>query len=407
MRVVYLHQYFNTPEMSGGTRSYEMARRLVEAGHEVEMVTSDRDPARAGSGWRIECVDGIRVHWLPVPYGNRMGKARRIRAFLRFALGAARRAASLDGNVVFATSTPLTIALPGAWAAWRRGVPMVFEVRDLWPEMPIAVGALRNSGVQFLARALERWAYRRSARVVALSPAMAEGVAAAGVAASRIAVVPNAADLDLFDVPDSAGEAFLERHPDLPEGPLVVYAGALGRINGVGYLVEMAGAMAGIDPSVGFLVAGDGREREEVLRRARQLGVLGRGFHWTPPLPKAEVPALLSASTVASSLVIDLKPAWKNSANKFFDALAAGRPVLINYGGWQAELLRETGAGLVLPPGQPVRAARLLHDLLSSPTRVREMGRAARRLAEERFGRDRLARRLQGVLEEAVREAGS
>ena len=143
MRITYLHQYFNTPDMSGGTRSYEMARRLVARGHEVNMVTSWRtDDGRKKPFETVE--DGIRVQWLPVPYSNAMSYAQRLVAFGRFVVASTRRAAALPSDIVFATSTPLTIALPAVYAARRQRVPMVFEVRDLWPELPIAMGALRN-----------------------------------------------------------------------------------------------------------------------------------------------------------------------------------------------------------------------------------------------------------------------
>src|SRR5699024_5606020 len=111
MKIIYLHQYFNTPDMAGGTRSYEMARRLVAWGHEVHMVTSWREPTDK-HGWFTSVEAGIQVHWLPLPYGNYMGYRERIQAFLLFAWKAARKAASIPADVIFATSTPLTIAIP-------------------------------------------------------------------------------------------------------------------------------------------------------------------------------------------------------------------------------------------------------------------------------------------------------
>ena len=123
-----------------------------------------------------------------------------------------------------------------------------------------------------------------------------------------------------------------------------------------------------------------------------------------PRIRKRDMPKVLSASTVATSLFIDLPEMWNNSANKFFDALAAGRPILINYGGWQADLLKETGAGLIVPPQNPEEAAGLLHDFLQDSERVSRSGKAARKLAEEKFDRDNLARKLLTVLERAVQE---
>jgi UDP-N-acetylglucosamine:LPS N-acetylglucosamine transferase len=132
VRIIYLHQYFTTPEMPGGTRSYEMARRLVASGHEVHMVTTWREPISSVDWFRTEEA-GIQVHWLPLPYSNRMRHSQRVGTFFRFAWAAARKAASLSGDLVFATSTPLTIALPGIYASRRGKIPLVFEVRDLCP----------------------------------------------------------------------------------------------------------------------------------------------------------------------------------------------------------------------------------------------------------------------------------
>ncbi|WP_344703199.1 glycosyltransferase, partial [Halomonas cibimaris] len=116
MRIIYLHQYFNTPEMSGGTRSYEMARRMVAAGHEVHMITAYREDDKPGE-WFTTDEAGIQVHWYPVPYSNHMSYGQRIKAFFAFAFAARKKALALEGDIVFATSTPLTIAIPGVLAS--------------------------------------------------------------------------------------------------------------------------------------------------------------------------------------------------------------------------------------------------------------------------------------------------
>ncbi|WP_129677270.1 glycosyltransferase family 4 protein [Candidatus Chloroploca sp. Khr17] len=400
MKLLYLHQYFNTPQMSGGTRSYEMARRLVAAGHEVHIVTSDRSPQDDGD-WYVTREAGIVVHWLPVPYANAMSYRERVDAFVRFAWRAAQRAATIPAEVVFATSTPLTIALPAVYAARRQKIPMVFEVRDLWPELPIAIGALKGP-VVLPALWLERFAYHQAAQLVALSPGMRDGILRQGVASERVHVIPNSADIDLFAAPEEAGYAFRSRYQWLQDRPLIVYTGTLGRINGVGYLAEIAGWMAQVAPEVRFLVVGGGYEEEAVLAKARELGVLDTSFFMLPSVPKNEIPAILSAATVAMSLFIDLPAMWSNSANKFFDALAAGRPVAINYGGWQADLLEQTGAGIVLPPNDARLAAQQLWALLQAKDRLAHARVAARHLAEQRFDRDKLARQLEEVLKLAL-----
>ena len=399
MKITYLHQYFHTPEVPGSTRSYEMARRFVARGHEVNLITADRHAA-PGSGWRVSDEAGIRVHWLPVPYSNEMSVRERIGAFFNYARGAARRAASLPADLIFASSTPLTIALPAVWAAKRQRVPMVFEVRDLWPELPIAMGALKGEPTVYAAKALEHFAYRNAAQVIALSPGMRDGVVKTGYPAARVHVIPNSCDLALFDVPASAGEAYRAEHEWLGDRPFIVYVGTMGQINGVTYLAELAAKVRATAPEVRFAVYGGGHDYNNLKTRAQELGVLNETLFLPGPIPKKQVPAVLSAATFASSLFIDLKEMWVNSANKFFDGLAAGRPVLINYGGWQADILRETGAGLVLDPHDLDAAKDALLSALRDEAWLKNAGQKARKLAEDRFSRDGLAAELIGVLEQ-------
>jgi glycosyltransferase involved in cell wall biosynthesis len=406
MRIIYLHQYFVDPATSaGGSRSYEMARRLVAAGHQVTLLTSSALlPASwaPGAGWHAHEKDGIRIEVLRVPYGNEMPFGKRIEAFVAFALGASWRVRKHRADVVFATSTPLTILLPGLVARLWHRIPMVFEVRDLWPELPIAVGALRNPILKWAARVMERIAYHASVHVVALSPGIADGVVRRGIPATRVSVIPNSCDVSLFDVPADAGLAIRERLRLDPEQPLVVYAGTFGRINGVGYLVAVASAMRAIAPEVRFLLVGSGAERDQVIREAQRAGVWEDSLWVWPPVVKQEMPAVLAAATVAMSVFLPLEPMWNNSANKFFDALAAGKPVAINYGGWQADLLRESGAGVVLPAEDPMQAARALAMFLRNRGQLGNAAAAARELASTRFARDRLAKILERVLLQAV-----
>ncbi len=405
MRIIYLHQYFATPQMSGGTRSYEMARRMVAAGHDVHMVCSDTR-ADASGGMRVDVIDGINVHWLPVSYDNAMGIMRRLGAFAQFAIQATRYASKIDADVVFATSTPLTIALPGVMTSRRLKVPMVFEVRDLWPEVPIAMGALKTPVSRAAARRLERWAYANSEAIIALSPGMAEGVRQTGYPATKISCIPNSSDTSLFDIGPEAGLAFRAARSWLQDRPLVTYAGTFGKANGVGYLVELAEAMKSIAPDVRFLAVGRGAEYDQVVDLAKSRGVLGDNLFIEPALPKEQIPALLSASTVCTSLFIPVRELWHNSANKFFDALAAGRPLAVNHGGWLADLLIETKAGIVLDANDLRVSAARLHGFISDKQALKTASDAARNLAYSRFSRDLLARQLISVLESVAASGG-
>lgn len=403
MKLLYLHQYFKTPDMAGGTRSFEFARRLVKSGHEVHIISSWTEPTDQ-VGWFEQNIEGIHVHWLPILYSNHMGFASRIKAFASFAFKAGSRARAIGGDVVFATSTPLTIAVPGVRTAKKLRVPFVFEVRDLWPEMPIATGALRHPLLKAIARRLERYAYFNADHIVALSPTMKDGVlkVRSGV---DISVIPNSCDLDLFDLSKPLAGCFLDQHPELKGVPIVSYAGTFGEINGVDYLTHIAAAAAARGSKIQFLAVGDGAKLEFVRSEAARLGVLNKNFFLYDQISKRDVPALMAATSLPLSLFANIKEMEANSANKFFDALASGNPVGINYGGWQSELVEKYGIGLVLPPNDPDAAAKVIIDFLADPLKVSAAGERARLLGEEMFSRDNLAIQLEKILTNAIETA--
>lgn len=370
------------------------------------MVTSWTDETSRTDWFETE-EDGIRVHWLPVRYDNRMSYRRRLHAFGAFALRADDRARRIGGDVVFATSTPLTIAIPGVRASRALRVPMVFEVRDLWPEMPIAMGALRNPVLRRAAQALERYAYRNAAHVVALSPGMRDGVLRVRPDA-EVSVVPNSCDLDLFNPERTGPELFLSDKEHLRGETIVSYSGTFGAVNGVDYLARIAAASAAKGANIKYVAVGDGAATRAIRAEAQRMGVLGRNFFMYPQIAKREMPSLMRATSLPLSLFVDIREMQVNSANKFFDALASGNAIGLNYGGWQADLVRSCGLGIVLPPTDAERSAGKILEFLADPRRVREAGHRARQTAEELFDREKLARQLEEILQGALgKNAGS
>lgn len=405
MRIVYIHQFFATRESSLGLiRSYEFGRRMVEAGHEVIMITSSsRLPEHYSE--RIFArgqVDGINVRSVRVSYSNYMGYGRRIVSFLAFTLGAtwlALRAPKPD--VVFATSTPLTVGIPGWIASVLRRVPFVFEVRDLWPEAAIQMGALTRTGtLTRVAKALERLLYRRSAAIIALSPGMAEGVVAEGYPAHRVHTIPNSCDLDLFH-PGPKDPEFVERFA-LRNRFVVGYAGAIGPSNAVEDSVPGAARILkerGRDDIV-FLIAGDGKSLPAIRETKEREGL--DNLVLAGSMPKREVPRVTRTADVLMTLFANVPILYTNSPNKFFDGLATGRPMIVNSPGWTRDLVEKSGAGVYVPPGDPEALADAIEQLADDPKAVSTMGSCARALAEERFGRDDLARQFTDVLESAA-----
>ena len=388
--------------MSGGTRSYEMACHMVAKGHEVHVVTSLREQFdKKHNIWKKEIIDGIHVHWLSVPYDNKMSYLRRIYSFIIFACNAGSKAISIGGDIIFATSTPLTIAIPAIQAKKKLKIPMVFEVRDLWPELPIAIGAIKNPVLKYIAIKLESWAYKHSNEIIVLSPQMCKAVEKTFYPKKNIHIIPNCSNIALFQVDDKIGRKFREKYNWMGNKQLIIYAGTLGKINGVSYLVDIAEEFLYLNDNVNFLIVGAGVDADSIISKARNLKCLNNNLFVINQLIKSKMPSLFNAATLSTSLFIPLKEMEANSANKFFDTLAAGKPIVINYGGWQKDLIEKHNIGLVLAR-DPKVAANELNELLLNDELLNTKGKNALALAKSEFSRDKLAQELIHILESLV-----
>ena len=401
MKVIYLHKYFCTPSMSSGTRSYEMARRLVKKGHEVYMISSKHSHSEINErNFSIE--EGVHVWWLPVKYSNNMNFIQRIYSFIVYCIYAYIIGRKLNYGLVLASSTPLTVAIPGIFLSKIRKVPFILEVRDLWPAIPIKLRIIRNVLLIKLSQYLERISYRLSDKIIALSYGMRDGIINTGINQSKITVIPNGSDIELFNINSISDiELFNKNDWMNTDKNIIIYAGAIGKINGLSYMAFMAEEMIKLNPNVLFCIIGDGIEKDKIYLLAKKLGIINNNFYMVPKMSKKKLPQILSVSTVLTSFVINKEILWNNSANKFFDGLAAGKPLMINYGGWQADLLNEYDAGIVVSPDDPIIGAKKLNNLLQDKQRLHNMGQAGLELAKTVFNRNKLYKSFENVLLEA------
>jgi glycosyltransferase involved in cell wall biosynthesis len=396
MKVVYFHQYFSTPSGAAGIRSYEMAKRLVARGHQVLVVCGSAERGQTGldtpfvRGRRRGRIDGIEVLEFDLGYSNRHGFIRRTVTFLTFALRSIGVALREPCDVIFATTTPLTAGIPGIVARWMRGRFFVFEVRDLWPELPRAMGVIRNPLVLWGMSLLEWASYRSAHRLVGLSPGIVQGIARRGVAPARITLVPNGCDFEIF-----ANGATKWRPEGVADADLmVVFAGAHGMANGLDAVLDAAAELRRRERTdIKLVLIGEGKLKPALQRRSEREDLSNVIFH--APVNKARLAELMAGTDVGMQVLANV-PAFYfgTSPNKFFDYIAAGLPVLINYPGWLAELVTEHGCGYAVPPANPVAFADALVHAADHRELLPAMGRRAQSLARAQFDRHMLADRL-------------
>jgi glycosyltransferase involved in cell wall biosynthesis len=408
MKILYLHQYFATPDSNAGTRSFEVARRLVDSGHSVTFVTSSAflsSKYDLKKGWNHIVIEGFDLHVLHLPYSNKDSYFKRIMTFIKFSYLSTLKSLSLESDVVLATSTPLTIAIPALIYTKVKKKPMVFEVRDLWPELPISAGVISNPLIIKAAEWLELYTYENSSRLIGLSPGMCDGITRHGIDEKKVTLATNSCDTQLFDVDRDIGINYKKEVLGfLGSRKLVVYTGTFGLINDVGYIVELASAMKSVDNSVCFIAIGDGMEKLDIIDKAKSLGVLNNNLYILDPVAKNEIVKLLSAADISLSLFGPIHEMWHNSANKLFDALASATPVAINYGGWQKEFIEEYCCGLVLDSVDYKKSAEDLSKFINDDDRFLSASKQCKYLAYNKFSRDIMAARIEKTLLDAIND---
>ena len=378
MHLLYIAQYFSFPESSSGTRAFDLASSFVKRGIDVTVITSYTGRQNSPQ-WETFCRDGMSFYRLNCPYNNNMSFWQRINAFVYFMRNATKMALKLEFDVVLATSTPLSIGYPALVVHRKKHKPYVFEVRDVWPGVPIAMGYFKNKFVQKILYAFEKRIYKKAAAIVPLSTGMDENIKRR-YPNDKSVVIPNISEINRF--------ANIEKTVDItvPEGKKVLlYAGTFGNVNGVGYIIEMASRTYKYGPNVWYYLIGYGKEKKKITKLAEELGVLDKNVFIFDPVRKTDLPYLYSIVSVGSSFVIDIPALWDNSANKFFDTLAAHRPMVINHEGWQADTIRKYNCGYVLPPEVSDEAAKGFVDYMSNDELLREQGENAFKLGKEQY----------------------
>jgi len=395
MRVLYFHQHFSTPKGSTGLRSFEMAQNLLRRGHSVTMVCGSYGLGQTGldgpfvKGRRRGMVAGIDVIEFDLAYANADGFVQRAMTFLRFAMSSVGIAFSERYDVLFATTTPLTAGIPGIFARWLRRKPFVFEVRDLWPELPKAMGVIRNPVVLGLMSALEWLSYHSADRLVGLSPGIVEGIRRRGIPAERVVEVSNGCDLDLFGAAVEPWRPAGVAASDL----MALFAGSHGIANGLDAVLDTAVELKRRGRGdIKFVLIGDGKLKPALRQRAEAAGLDNVLF--LDPVDKKRLSEAMAATDIGLQILANV-PAFYfgTSPNKFFDYISAGLPVLINYPGWLAEFVADQRCGLTVPPDDPVGFADALEQAADNRAALPEMGARARRLAETQFDRRQLADR--------------
>ena len=416
MKILYVSQYF-PPEMGApAARAAELSRHWARMGHDVTVLTGfpNHPTGVVPEEWRsrfrrlrcTETVDGVRVArtWLwPLP--NRKTHER-IRNYASFCVSAAVRGMDFpQPDVVIASSPQLLCALAGWWlASWKR-VPFIFEVRDLWPESLVAVGAGGEGTV--LHRTLgvvAGFLYRRADRIVVVAPAFKNHLVRQwNVPAARISIVENGVETDLFRPDPRASE--IRAQLKLADRFLICYIGTMGNAHGLATLIAAAEDLQTALPNAMFLLIGEGAEKERIVKLAATRGLTNIQF--LDQQPRERIPAYVSAADVCVVMLKKTELFKTVIPTKLLEFMSCKRPVIVAVDGQARQIVEEAGAGLFVEPENSKALLRAILDLAGNSGRRRQMGESGRRYIVNKLSREKTARDYITVLEELEVQRGN
>jgi glycosyltransferase involved in cell wall biosynthesis len=424
VKFVVLTQFF-APEIGASqVRLAYFCRELAAAGHEVEIVTGMPHhpagrifPEYRGQFYLRQNWEGLTIHrvWLYAASGSNLKRLLSYASFCLTCLFGLMRAAKPD--YIFVDSPPLFLGLPGWLAAkcWR--VPLIFNVADLWPDSVRDLGVMRDGPLVNLAYRLERWIYRHSTVVTAVTEGIRNSLLRSkGLPAEKVLFLPNGVDTTLFQ-PSPPDEA-LKKRLGLAGKKIALYAGNHGYAGAVEQILYAAELLRN-EPTFHFLLIGEGPEKQKLIEMAANLGLSNVTFHGQVPLEA--MPAFVSISDMAivtlrkSQVMAGARPA------KAFVMMAGGKPIVLAAEGEAARLIQAAGAGIVVPPEDHESIANAIRSLLRHPRVAAEMGASGRAFVISNFQwsalvrnwiaelseRSLVAAAAKGSLQHAERETGS
>ncbi|MEM8557588.1 MAG: glycosyltransferase family 4 protein [Bacteroidota bacterium] len=407
MRVLFVSNYFPPEVNAPATRLYEHAKQWVADGGEVEVLTSvpnfPEGEVYAGYENRLtlEEHEGIEALRVPMYVAANEGGFKRIRSYLSFMRSAIQNARRVrqKPDIVVGTSPQFFCALAGYWIARRFGVPFVLEVRDLWPESVVAVGAMsRNWIIRFFEK-VERYLYRHADHVVVVTDSFVDHVVRGGARRECVSVIKNGADLDRLREPLDETERAQVRSQHGWNGKFVAaYMGTIGMAHRADVLLKAAQRCE--DPDIAWVVVGAGAERAALERRAAELAL--PNFYLVDKQPKERIFYYLAESDVSVVHLRDLPLFRTVIPSKLFEAMAFGTPIVLGVRGESKNLIDSSGAGLSVPPEDPEALVEAVLSLKQDRERYERAARDGQRFVAEHFDRRKLARRYWSLLEKVV-----
>lgn len=410
MNILLIHQYFLEEDGAGGSRFNEMAEIWTLEGHNVTVLAGMMPDV---NGKKLACyknkkivfrkqglVKVYRCHVNEAYNKNYFGRVLGYFSFLFYSFWAGLFMIKDNPDLILFTSPPIMLGIPAFLFSRIKKVPLVFEVRDLWPESAIDTGVLKNKCLIKLMFMLENILYKKSKLICVLTPAFKNVlINNKKVDPSKIIYIPNGSDFKITDQMISSYDPFEIRNKRKAEDKFViVYVGAHGLANGLHQILDTAELLQ--DTNVVFWLIGKGMKRNELINDAQKKGL--KNIEFIDPIPKPEIFKYILSADMGTSVLTNNNTFKTVYSNKTFDYMSCKKPVLLAIDGISRVLIEEADAGVFIEPENPKDFEKKIRFYLNNPDLVKRQGLNGYLYAKEKFDRKKLAKSYLEYLQELV-----
>ncbi len=408
MRILFIVQIFESLDDTGSDRHYFFAKKLVEKGYKVNVVTANVDYKKAAKRFNSKFyfrkkIDGIDVTYVPVFTNFRGSFLKRMIFFLSFFISSLIEIIRVkDIDIIYAVSTPLSNGFLGAIFSFLKRAPLFFEVTDVWPDAAIHTGVIKNKFIINLSKLIEKITYKKAKKIICLSEGIKNNISKKGISNSKLILITNGIDVSIFPKFLESDIGLFKKKYDLGKEFLALYLGAHGIYNSLMTIMLTAKEISHIK-DIKFVIIGDGDEKIKLQEFAKKNKL--KNVKFLGPLERTEAIKILSTANIF------LLPNRKgdffrgNLPNKLFDYLASSKPILVSGFGESSDLVLKANAGKVVEAEDHKDFSRKIINFFKDSKKSREqMGNNGKKFVEENYNRDLHIEILDNLFKENLEE---
>ena len=407
MNLLVYTQYFPPETNAPANRWGYFAKYLANQNHKITVLTSfpNHPLGRILNGYKNqwhfkEEKDnmGIIRTWTYISVSRKF--ISRLFNYFSFAFSSCINSFSIKNiDIIIASSPPLSVAIIGAIIAKKKRIPLILDLRDIWPEAAVSTGYIKKGFLYHLAEKWEKRCYKQAQKILVNSPAIFEELKnIKGVPSSKLEFIPNGADLEFFKEINNSNK--INEEYNIKDKFIVLYTGLLGFAQAPEVMIDAAKILEN-NKDIVFLIVGGGPLKKDLESKIKDLEL--DNVVLTGQRPREEMPVFVSRGDICLVPYKNSSTFQKNVSSKMFDYMASGKPIIINLEGAASDIIIKAQAGLVVEPENALALAKTIEQLYNNRFLRKKMGNSGKVYVEKHYDKKKISKQLEIILENVAK----